>query len=49
LTKVLLSLIQNKIKIYVKLNAMLVTKRIWRTCSQHYYCYASVFLCAANI
>jgi len=39
LTKVVLGLIQNKIKIYIKLNAMLVTKR---TCSEHYYFCASV-------
>jgi len=53
LTKVLLSLIYNKITIYVKLNAMPVTKR---TCSEHYYCCASVLfvrserklLCANN-
>jgi len=42
LTKVLLSLIQNKIKIYVKLYAMLVTKLTKRTCSEHYYCCATV-------
>jgi len=47
LTKVVLGLIQNKIKIYLKLNAMLVT------CSEHLaninIASQAFFLCAANV